>query len=80
MSWVENYFYGYLNTGHMAPQNKPLVHTMQTKPSRREEAGPVKRWTGQGQGQGERKSDKLQLRRQGALGCWGLVGHRPPHS
>lgn len=78
--WFENYCYVSLNTEHMALQNKPLVHTMLTKPSGREEAGPTRRWTGQGWGQGERTPDKLQLRRQGALGCWDLVGQGPPQS
>lgn len=56
------------------------MYTMLMKPSRTEEAGPTSRRAGQGWAQGERVSDKLQLRWQGALGCCVLVGQGPPHN
>lgn len=78
--WVEKYCYGSLNTERMAPQNKPLVHTMRMKTSTREEAGQTRRWTVREWRQEERMPHKLQLRRQRALGCWGLAGKGPPHN
>lgn len=74
----KNYCYVSSNIKHIAPQNKPSVHNMWLKTSGREEVGPRQRWTGKGWRQGERMPDKLQLRRQGDLGCWDLVGQGPP--
>lgn len=78
--WFKKYCYGSLNTEHMAPQNKPLVHTLRMKTSAREEAGQTRRWAAWEWCQEERMLYELQLRRQRALGCWGLAGKGPPRN
>lgn len=74
--WFEDYCYDSSNT----ELHRTSLWDMWMEPSRTEEAGPTRTWAGQGWAQGERVSDKLQLRRQGALGCRDLVGQGPPRS
>lgn len=69
--WFENYCYSSSNTEHVAPQNKPLVHTMQIKPSGERGSKTNKEVDGAGMGPGRKDARQASAQETRSIGLLG---------